>query len=124
MQRFMLKSKIHRATVTGLALDYEGSITLDQRLLDCADLLPGEQVHVFNLNNGARFVTYVIPAPHGSGRVELNGPAARLCVVGDQVVVAAFCAVDEAEARTLQPLVIVVDGNNRPRRSKKRKSTA
>ncbi len=124
MQRFMLKSKIHRATVTGLALDYEGSITLDQRLLDSADLLPGEQVHVFNLNNGARFITYVIPAPRGSGRVELNGPAARLCAVGDQVVVVAFCAMDDAEARTWKPLVIVVDSNNRPRQPKKRKPTA
>ena len=78
MQRFMLKSKIHRATLTGTDLDYEGSIAIDRDLMDAADMLPGEQVHVLNLNNGQRLVTYVIEAPAGSGTMLLNGPAARL----------------------------------------------
>ena len=78
MQRFMLKSKIHRATLTGTELDYEGSIAIDGDLIAAADLLPGEQVHVLNLNNAQRLVTYVIAAPAGSGTMLLNGPAARL----------------------------------------------
>ena len=85
MQRFMMKSKIHRATLTGTELSYEGSITVDQDLLDLADILPGEQVQVLNLNTGARLITYAISAPRGSGTVLLNGPAARLGVPGDLV---------------------------------------
>ncbi len=78
MQRLMLKSKIHRATLTGTDLNYQGSITLDRALMDAAELLPGEQVHVLNLNNGSRLITYVIEAEAGSGTVLLNGPAARM----------------------------------------------
>lgn len=78
MERFMLKSKIHRATLTGTDLNYEGSITIDQNLLEKADILPAKQVHVLNINNGQRFVTYAISARRGSGTVLLNGPAARL----------------------------------------------
>jgi L-aspartate-alpha-decarboxylase len=85
VQRLMLRSKIHRATLTGADLDYEGSIALDRDLMEAADLLPGEQVHVLNLNNAQRLITYVIEAPAGSGTVLLNGPAARLGQKGDVV---------------------------------------
>jgi aspartate 1-decarboxylase len=109
----MLRSKIHRATLTGTDLDYEGSIAIDRDLMDAADLLPGEQVHVLNLNNAARLVTYVIEAPAGSGTMLLNGPAARLGARGDIVVIIAYCAVEEEEARRLKPKVVHVDGQNR-----------
>jgi aspartate 1-decarboxylase len=116
MHRFMLKSKIHRATLTGTDMHYEGSITVDQDLLDAADILPGEQVHVLNLNNGARLVTYAITAPRGSGVMLLNGPAARLGMPGDTVTVLTYCDMSEEEARSLKPKVILVDANNRPRK--------
>ncbi len=115
MQRFMLKSKIHRATLTGTDMHYEGSITVDQNLLDAADILPGEQVHVLNLNNGARLVTYAIAAARGSGTMLLNGPAARLGMPGDTVTILTYCEVDEAQARSLKPRVVLVDEKNRPR---------
>ena len=111
----MLKSKIHRATLTGTELDYEGSITIDQDLLSKADILPNEQVHVLNVNNGARFVTYAIAAPPGSGKVLLNGAAARLGVPGDRLIVLAFCLVDEEEAKRSEPRLVFVDEINRPR---------
>ena len=114
MQRFMLKSKIHRATLTGADLDYEGSIAIDRRLIEAADLLPGEQVHVLNLNNGERLVTYVIEAPAGSGTMLLNGPAARLGVRGDKVVILAYCSVSSEEAVSLRPIIVHVDQDNRP----------
>lgn len=113
MQRFMLKSKIHRATLTGTELDYEGSITIDRHLLAEADLLPGEQVQVLNLNNGSRIITYVIEAEAGSGTVLLNGPAARLGSVGDRVIILSYCTVSEDEARSLRPRIVLVDGRNR-----------
>lgn len=110
----MLKSKIHRATLTGKALDYEGSIALDHRLMDAADLLPGEQVHVLNVHTGSRLVTYVIEAPAGSGTVMLNGPAARLGEVGDRVVILAYGHFEDAAARRLKPRIVHVDANNVP----------
>lgn len=113
MQRFMLRSKIHRATLTGADLDYEGSIAIDRLLLDAADMLPGEQVHVLDVNNGARLVTYIIEAPAGSGTMLLNGPAARLALPGDKVIVLAYGTFDETEARALRPKVIHVDAENR-----------
>ncbi len=113
MQRFMLRSKIHRATLTGTELDYEGSIAIDRDLIAAAGLLPGEQVHVLNVNNGERLVTYVIAAPAGSGTVLLNGPAARLGVPGDKVVILAYGAVSEDEAKALRPIVVHVDERNR-----------
>ena len=115
MQRFMLKSKIHRATLTGTELEYEGSITIDRTLLKAADMLPGEQVQVLNLSNGARLMTYVIEAEAGSGTVLLNGPAARLGVAGDQVIVLSYVAVSEEEARSHTPNVVHVDEQNRLR---------
>ena len=113
MQRFMLKSKIHRATLTGAELDYEGSIAIDRDLMTAADLLPGEQVHVLNLSNGQRLITYVIEAPAGSGTMLLNGPAARLGIKGDMVVILAYCTVGDDEARKFRPKIVHVDGQNR-----------
>jgi aspartate 1-decarboxylase len=112
--RVMLRSKIHRATLTGKELDYEGSIALDRRLMDAADLLPGEQVHVLNLNTGSRLVTYVIEAPAGSGTVMLNGPAARLGEVGDRVVILANGHYENAAARRLKPCIVHVDAKYVP----------
>lgn len=111
----MLKSKIHRATLTGTELHYEGSIAIDQGLLELADILPGEQVHVLNVNTGDRLITYAITAPAGSGTVLLNGPAARLGVAGDPVIIITYCDVEDADARRHQPKVIHVDPQNRPR---------
>ena len=122
MLRTMMKSKIHRAAITGLRLDYEGSIAIDEDLLDAADILPGEQVHVLNLSNGSRIETYAIRAPRGSGTIELNGPAARMGVAGDLVVVITYAQLDDAEARALKPRVVRVDAKNRARGvSRKRK---
>ncbi len=115
MQRFMLKSKIHRATLTGTDLDYEGSITIDRNLLEKADILPGEQVHVLNINNGQRFVTYTISAPRGSGTVLLNGPAARLGTVGDKVIIISYCLLPDNQARQLQIIKVFVDSKNNPK---------
>ena len=114
MQRIMLKSKIHRATVTGTDINYQGSITLDEALLEKADILPGEQVHVLNLNNGERIITYTIVAPRGSGIALLNGPAARCAIPGDEVVILTYCSVDEQEVRAHQPTIVLVDKKNRP----------
>jgi len=113
VERVMLRSKIHRATLTGTDLDYEGSIAIDRKLMDAADMLPGEQVHVLNLNNGERLITYVIEAPAGSGTVLLNGPAARLGVPGDIVIVLAYCAVSDEDAQKIRPKVVQVDAKNR-----------
>ena len=111
--RFMLKSKIHRATLTGTDLDYEGSITIDESLLEKADILPGEQVHVLNINNGQRFVTYAISAPRGSGTVLLNGPAARLGTVGDKVIIISYCQISSDKAKDLKVKVVFADDKNR-----------
>ena len=110
----MLKSKIHRATITGTELDYVGSITIDEGLLEEANLLPGEQVQVLNCNNGARFITYTLVGPRGSGTVLLNGPAARLGAVGDKVIVLSYVQMPEDEARSWQPRIVHVDDGNSP----------
>lgn len=115
MERFILKSKIHGATLTGTELDYEGSITIDQNLLDRADILPGEQVHVLNINNGQRFITYTIAAPKGSGMILLNGPAARLGTIGDKVIIISYCQVHDEEAKDLKAKVLFVNDENRPK---------
>ncbi len=119
MQRFMLKSKIHRATITGADLHYEGSLAIDAALMDAADLVSGEQIHVFNINNGQRLTTYAIPAPRGSGTILLNGAAARLGAVGDPVIVVAFASVDDADCRSFKARVVFVDARNRPRRARR-----
>jgi len=113
-QRFMLHSKIHGATLTGTELHYEGSVAVDRSWLDLADMLPGEQVDVLNLNNGARITTYVIEAEAGSGTVLLNGPAARLGQKGDKVVLLTYCLMPESQARSFQPKVVRVDPVNQP----------
>ena len=115
MEHIMLKSKIHRATLTGVDPDYEGSITLDRRLMRRAGILPFEQVHVLNLNNGERLVTYAIEAPAGSGTVLLNGPAARKGLKGDVVVILTYGQFTDDEALRHRPTVILVDKKNHPR---------
>lgn len=110
----MLKSKIHRATVTDADLEYEGSITIDGDLLDAAGILVYEQVQVVNLHNGARFETYVLPGVRGSGTVTLNGAAARLAVPGDRVIIMAYGLCTVAEAADWTPRVVLVDETNRP----------
>jgi aspartate 1-decarboxylase len=114
MQRIMKKSKIHTATITGLELYYEGSVTIDRNLLEMADMLPGEQVQVVNLNNGERFVTYTIAGERDSGVIELNGPAARLAAVGDKVIIISYGHYEDSEARALEPIVVFLDEENRP----------
>ena len=113
MMRTVLRSKIHRATITETVLHYEGSIALDPDLMAAADLLPFEKVLVVNFNNGARIETYIIVGEKGSGIVCLNGPAARLGMPGDIVTVMSFAAVDEAEVRQFQPKIVYVDERNR-----------
>ena len=113
MQRHLMKSKIHRATITSADLHYEGSLTVDEDLLDAADLRTHEEVQVVNVNNGARFSTYVIPGPRGSGVLQLNGAAARLGMAGDLVIVISDGLFDEAEAARHHPTVVFVDAQNR-----------
>ena len=108
----MLKSKIHRATVTGCDPDYVGSITLDPELMRSADLIANEQVHVWDIDNGARFVTYVIEGAGESGAVQVNGAAARLVGEGHKVIVASFGAYDEADLASYAPIVVHVDDLN------------
>ena len=110
--RVMLKSKVHRATVTGADVNYEGSITLDPALMQAADILPYEQVHVVDVNNGARLVTYAIEGAPNSGDVVLNGAAARLVNVGDIVIVISYRDVPEEELRGHQPRLVYVDAQN------------
>jgi len=113
MIRTMLKSKIHRATVTQADLHYVGSVTIDEDLMDAADLLPGEQVAIVDIDNGARLETYVIPGQRGTGVIGINGAAARLVHPGDLVILISYMQVDDVEARSLQPKVVHVDIENR-----------
>jgi aspartate 1-decarboxylase len=110
----MLKSKIHRATVTEARVDYVGSITIDADLLDRADMLPYEKVLVADCDNGARLETYVIEGPPGSGVVCINGAAARLVEKGDKVIIISFASYEEAEARNHKPLTVFVNDHNEP----------
>ena len=110
----LLKGKIHRAAVTQCDLDYEGSISVDATLLERSGILAHEQVDVLNINNGNRFTTYAIPAPAGSGTIGVNGAAARLAQKGDLVIIVAYARMDEAEAKSHQPRVLLVDSNNKP----------
>ena len=113
MMRIMMKSKIHRATVTQADLDYVGSVTLDAALMEAADLLDGEQVAIVDITNGARIETYVIPGPAGSGVIGINGAAAHLVHPGDLVIIMSYAVLDDAEARSLEPRVVHVDKHNR-----------
>lgn len=112
-RRTMLKSKIHRATVTHADLHYVGSLTVDLDLLDAADLLPGELVTVVNINTGARFETYAIAGERGSGVIGVNGAAARLAAAGDLVIVISWASVESTDAAAFAPRVVHVDGANR-----------
>jgi aspartate 1-decarboxylase len=110
----LMKGKIHRAAVTQCDLNYEGSISIDASLLERAGILPYEQVDVLNINNGQRFTTYVITAPAGSGTIGVNGAAARRAQKGDLVIIVAYARMEEAEAKSFTPRVLLVDGQNRP----------
>jgi len=114
MQRDMMKSKIHGATVTQCNLGYVGSLTIDRNLIELADLLPNEKIQVVNLNNGARFETYVLEGEAGSGVIGANGGAARLCVEGDQLLIISYASMDDREARDHQPRVLILDEENQP----------
>ncbi|MBZ4686498.1 MAG: aspartate 1-decarboxylase [Clostridia bacterium] len=110
----MFKSKIHRATVTDADLNYVGSVTIDSELMEKADILENERVQIVNLNNGARFETYVIPGEKGSGTICLNGAAARLVQKGDKVIIISYAMMERKEAENYTPKVVVVDENNKP----------
>lgn len=112
-QRTVLTGKIHRATVTGANIDYVGSVTIDEALLEAADIIPGERVDVVDVTNGARLSTYAIPGAHGEGEICLNGAAAHLIHPGDIVIIIAYGTFADAEARAHKPRVVFVDGDNR-----------
>ncbi|OUZ10650.1 aspartate 1-decarboxylase [Aeromicrobium sp. PE09-221] len=113
MLRTMMKSKIHRATVTQADLHYVGSVTVDQDLLDASNILPGELVHIVDIDNGARLETYTIAGERGSGVIGINGAAARLVHPGDLVILIAYAQMEDAEAREFSPNVVFVDADNR-----------
>jgi aspartate 1-decarboxylase len=108
----MLKAKLHRATVTGADMDYEGSIAIDAELLEVAGILPHEQVDVLNINTGGRFTTYAIEAPRGARDIAVNGAAARLVQKGDKVIIVAYCQVPAEQARNYHPTVVVLGEGN------------
>ena len=114
MQRVLLKSKIHRVRITDSNLDYEGSLTIEENLMLAADILPYEQVKVYNIANGARFDTYAISGPAGSGRICLNGAAARMGARGDLIIIATYAHYNEAETKGHKPSIVLVDPENRP----------
>ena len=114
MMRTMFKSKIHRATVTHADLHYEGSVTIDQDLLDQADILAHEEVHIWNVTQGTRITTYALSGPRGSRAICINGAAAHQNQPGDLVILATFCEMDRAEARDYKPTVVRVDAQNNP----------
>ena len=113
MRRHMMKSKIHRATVTAAELHYEGSLTVDADLLDAADILPHEQIHVWDVTNGTRLTTYALPGKRGSGEVCVNGAGAHLIRPGDLVIIATFGEYEDAEARAHTPTVVLMGEGNR-----------
>ena len=113
MRRVLLKSKLHRVTVTQTELNYEGSCAIDEALLEAADLREYEQVDIYNVHNGERFTTYVVRAPSGSGTVCVMGAAARLASAGDRLIVAAYASFDESEVAAFKPRIVLVDEKNR-----------
>ncbi|OWK44986.1 aspartate 1-decarboxylase [Fimbriiglobus ruber] len=115
MRRTVLKSKIHRATVTATNLDYEGSLTVDADLLDAADILPNEQIHVWDVTNGTRLITYALPGDRASGVVQVNGAGAHLIKTGDIIIIATFTTLRTKDAKKHQPLVLFADELNRSR---------
>lgn len=113
MYRTLLKSKIHRCTTTHAELHYEGSCAIDEDLLDAANICENEQVHIWNINNGERFVTYAIKGERGSGMISVNGSAARRAQVGDLLIIASFAQMTEEEVKTHEPQLVFVDEHNR-----------
>ncbi len=109
-----MRAKIHRATVTSADLNYEGSISIDTKLLEVSGILINEKVDVLNINNGERFTTYVIPGKKGSGAIQINGAAARKVQIGDHVIIIAYAGMDEKEAKKFKPTVVLVDAKNHP----------
>jgi aspartate 1-decarboxylase len=114
MFRMVLKSKIHKAKVTEANLHYEGSLTIDSALMCKADIVEGEKIEVFNLNNGIRFDTYAIKGKEGSGQICLNGPAARLGLAGDEIIVVSYITIDDERLKSFKPRIVYVDDKNRP----------
>lgn len=112
--RTMMSGKIHRATVTDADINYVGSITIDEELLERADILPGERVDVVDINNGARLTTYALAGERGSGVIQMNGAAARLVLPGDLVIIIAYATMDDETARSFKPQIVHVDARNRP----------
>ena len=121
MQRNMLRAKIHRATVTQCDLNYEGSCGIDENLLDAADILPGERIELYNINNGERFSTYAIKGKRGSGEISLNGAAARRVQLGDLMIICTYAPMSEEYAASYQPKIVFVDADNQITGLKKEK---
>ena len=113
MDRKMLKSKLHRAKVTGANIDYEGSVTIDRNLMDAADIIPFEEVVIWDVTNGSRLTTYAVEGERGNGTICINGAAARLVHAGDLVIIATFTSMGDAEARAYKPKLVFVDEKNR-----------
>ena len=111
----MMKSKIHRATVTETNVDYEGSLTIDEDLLKAADILPNEQIHVWDVTNGTRLITYALAGPRGSGAICVNGAGAHVIKTGDLIIIATYAEMKNRDARRYEPLVVLVDEKNRAR---------
>lgn len=118
MQRLMLKSKLHRATVTDADLHYEGSISIDEGLMDAADIIPYEKVAIYDVSNGERFTTYAIKGERDSGVICLNGAAARKVARGDLIIIATYVLVDDGDAKTWSPKCILLDEKNRIKKNK------
>lgn len=112
MQRVMLRAKLHRVTVTQCDLNYEGSCGIDQNLLEAADILPGEKIELYNINNGERFATYAILGKRGSGEISLNGAAARRVQLGDLMIICTYAPMEEADIPGYKPKIVFVDGKN------------
>jgi len=113
MRRTVLKSKIHRATVTAANLDYEGSLTIDEDLLEASDILPHEQIHVWDVTNGTRLITYALAGERGSGTIQVNGAGAHVIKTGDIVIIATFTTMKTKEAQRYTPLVVLADATNK-----------
>lgn len=112
MMRLMLSGKIHRATVTSVNLNYEGSVTIDQDLMDAAGITAYEQVHIFDINNGNRLITYAVPAERGSGEIGINGAAAKLVKKGDLVIIVSFVMLEDIKTKGYKPRIVFVDKKN------------
>ena len=113
MQKIMLRAKIHRAIVTDANINYEGSIAIDENLMELAGILPYEQLHIYNIDNGNRFETYAIAAPKESGAISVNGAAARKVSIGDRIIIASYAVMNEEEAKSIRPKLIFIKEDNK-----------